>query len=276
MAQLLSDNSHIPIRFSLFSGNSKATTMYSVREFGNTCLLYSLDDVLRYGEILNVPQADERNRIVERKEVPLFHNEAYREAVINAFVHNLWIDGNAPMFTGFNDRIEILSRGHLPPKQTVEGFFAGESVPVNKKLSDIFLQLHISERSGRGVPKIMEIYGKDRIDLRKNSIIVTIPFNKLSAEVYASNSPKGNAPVNAPVDAPVDVPVDVPDHNDKAALLLKYCQEPKTTLEIADYLGYKDKRSVRKYLNILLSQGRIAMTIPDKPNSRYQKYVTIQ
>ena len=264
MAQLLSDNSHIPIRFSLFSGNSKATTMYSVREFGNTCLLYSLDDVLRDGEILNVPQADERNRIVERKEVPLFHNEAYREAVINAFVHNLWIDGNAPMFTGFNDRIEILSRGHLPPKQTVEGFFAGESVPVNKKLSDIFLQLHISERSGRGVPKITEIYGKDRIDLRKNSIIVTIPFNKLSAEVYASNSPKGNAPV------------DVPDHNDKAALLLKYCQEPKTTLEIADYLGYKDKRSVRKYLNILLSQGRIAMTIPDKPNSRYQKYVTIQ
>ena len=188
--------------------------------------------------------------------------------MINAFVHNLWIDGNAPMFTGFNDRIEILSRGHLPPKQTVEGFFAGESVPVNKKLSDIFLQLHISERSGRGVPKIMEIYRKDRIDLRKNSIIVTIPFNKLSAEVYASNSPKGNAPV--------DAPVDVPDHNDKAALLLKYCQEPKTTLEIADYLGYKDKRSVRKYLNILLSQGRIAMTIPDKPNSRYQKYVTIQ
>ena len=51
--------------------------MYSVREFGNTCLLYSLDDVLRYGEVLNIPQADERNRIVERKEVPLFHAEAY-------------------------------------------------------------------------------------------------------------------------------------------------------------------------------------------------------
>ena len=123
MAQLLSDNSHIPVRFSLFSGESKSTTMYSVREFGNTCLLYSLDDVLRYGEVLNIPQADERNRIVERKEVPLFHAEAYREAVINAFVHNLWIDGNAPMITGFRDRIEILSRGHLPPKQTVEGFF---------------------------------------------------------------------------------------------------------------------------------------------------------
>ena len=57
----------------------------------------------------------------------------------------------------------------------------------------------------------------------KFDIIVTIPFNKLSAEINASNSHKGNAPVNALVDAPVGVP----DHNDKAALLLKYCQEPK-------------------------------------------------
>ena len=41
--------------------------MDSVREFGNTCLLFSLDKVLEYGEVLNVPQADERGRKVERK-----------------------------------------------------------------------------------------------------------------------------------------------------------------------------------------------------------------
>lgn len=81
LAQLLSDDSHIPIRFSVFSGTSKASTMYSVREFGNTCLLLSLDKVLEYGEILNVPQADERNRKVERKEVPLFNAEAFRERI---------------------------------------------------------------------------------------------------------------------------------------------------------------------------------------------------
>ena len=283
MAQLLSDNSHIPVRFSLFSGETKATTMYSVREFGNTCLLYSLDDVLRYGEVLNIPQADERNRIVERKEVHLFHTEAYREAVINAFVHNLWIDGNAPMFTGFRDRIEILSRGNLPPKQTVEGFFAGESVPVNQKLPDIFLQLHISERSGRGVPKITELYGEDCVEFRENSIVVTIPFERLETKVYVSDGDK-NVPVpnkNAPVNdenVPVIVPVEnenMPDKRDKTELILEFCHKPKTVLEIAGYLGYKDKRSVRKYLNVLLSQGRISMTIPDKPNSSKQKYITI-
>ena len=93
MAQLLSDNSQISIRFGLFKGKTKASSMYAVREFGNDCLLYSLDGILRYGEVLNVPQADERNRVVERKEVPLFNQNAYREAVINAFVHNHWLDG---------------------------------------------------------------------------------------------------------------------------------------------------------------------------------------
>ena len=48
----------------------------------------------------------------------------------------------APMITVFSDRIEILSRGTIPPGQTMEGFYAGESVPVNQKLSDMLLQLH--------------------------------------------------------------------------------------------------------------------------------------
>lgn len=177
LAQLLSDNSHMPIRVSIFSGKTKSDNMYSVREFGNQCILYSLDEVLRYGDVLNIIQADETNRVVERKDVPLFENEAFREAIINAFVHNKWVGGNEPMITVFSDRIEILSRGSLAPEQTMEGFFAGESIPVNKKLSEIFLQLHISEKTGRGVPRITQSYGKKAYEFRENSIIVKIPFN---------------------------------------------------------------------------------------------------
>ena len=103
--------------------------MYSIREFGYQCILYMLDEVLRYGDVLNILQADEKDRIVERKDVPLFENDAFREAVINAFVHNKWVTENEPMITVFSDRIEILSRGILPPEQTLEGFFRGESFP---------------------------------------------------------------------------------------------------------------------------------------------------
>ena len=177
LAQLLSDDSHFPIRVAIFSGKTKADNMFSIREFGYQCLLYSLDDVLRYGDVLNIIQADEKDRIVERKEVPLFENDAFREAVINAFVHNRWVSGNEPMFTVYSDRIEILSRGSLAPNQTMDGFFTGESVPVNPKLSEIILQLHISEKTGRGVPTIVKKYGRKAVEFRDNSIVVTIPFN---------------------------------------------------------------------------------------------------
>ena len=116
LAQLLSDDSRMPIRVSIFAGKTKTDPLYSVREFGNTCLLISLDRVLDYIDILNIVQADERNRVVERKDVPLMESMPLREAIINAFVHNRWVDGNAPMFTVFSDRLEILSRGPLPPQ----------------------------------------------------------------------------------------------------------------------------------------------------------------
>ena len=138
-----------------------------------------MDELLRYGDVLNIIQADETDRVVERKEVPLFDNKAFREAIINAVLHNKWTEGNEPMISVFSDRIEILSRGSLPPAQTMEGFYLGESVPVNEKLSEIFLQLHISEKSGRGVPKITEIYGKEAFAFRENSIVVTIPLKKI-------------------------------------------------------------------------------------------------
>lgn len=179
LAQLLSDDSHIPIRFSVFSGTTKTAPLHTVREFGNTCLLVSIDKVLEYGDVLNVPQADERGRTVERREVPLFDAVAWREAVINAFVHNQWTCGIGPSFTAYSDRIEVLSRGTLAPEQTVEGFFAGESVPVNKALAERVLHLHISEGSGRGVPKIVERYGRGAIDLREKSICVTLPFERI-------------------------------------------------------------------------------------------------
>ena len=127
--------------------------------------------------------AKENDAYFEEEEnslLPLFDNKAFREAVINAVLHNKWVEGNEPMISVFSDRIEILSRGTLAPAQTMEGFFLGESIPVNEKLSEIFLQLHISEKSGRGVPKITEMYGKDAFSFRENSIVVTIPFERIN------------------------------------------------------------------------------------------------
>ncbi|MDY3898992.1 MAG: putative DNA binding domain-containing protein [Bacilli bacterium] len=180
MAQLLSDNSHVPIRVAVFDGKTKASKMYSVKEFGYKCLLFSLNEVLTYGEVLNVPQANETNRIMEREEIMLFDFDAFREAIINAFLHNEWINLNEPMITVYSNRIEVLSRGTLAPLQTINGFYEGHSIPVNDKLSELFLQLHISEKNVKGVPIIISKYSKKSIKINDNSIIVTIPFTRIN------------------------------------------------------------------------------------------------
>lgn len=41
----------------------------------------------------------------------------------------------------------------------------------------MLLQLHISEKTGRGVPTITQRYGRETYDFRENAIVVTIPFN---------------------------------------------------------------------------------------------------
>ncbi len=281
LAQLISDDSHIPIRFAIFNGKDKASTMYSVREFGNTCLLFSLDKVLEYGEVLNVPQADERGRKVVRKEVSLFEQDAYREAIINAFVHNQWTTGNAPMITVFSDRIEILSRGTIPPGQTIEGFFAGESVPVNQKLSDMFLQLHISERTGRGVPKITEVYGKETYEFRENSIVVSIPFTRVQTEKMTydegkmtyDNTEMTHDKIKKTYD---ETKMTYDKQMGEVDRILKLCTTPRTILEIAELLGLKERKSARRHIKPLVEQGRLAMTLPDKPKSKNQKYITIK
>ncbi len=75
----------------------------------------------------------------------------------------------------------------------------GEFVPVNEKLSEIFLQLHISEKSGRGVPTIIDTYGKDAITFIENSIVVTIPFNRLNEVGKKVGKKVGNSDVDRPI-----------------------------------------------------------------------------
>ena len=190
MAYILSDQNDIPVRVSVFSGIDKSAPLFSVKEFGNTCIMYSMDKILEYGDAINIIQADERNRISERKDVPLFNYEAFHEAILNAFIHNKWLTLNAPQISIFTNRIEILSHGGLAIDQDESGFYSGSSLPVNEVLASIFLQLRISERSGRGVPKIVSIYGKESITIEKNRITVTIPFNKINVNSFEIVSDK--------------------------------------------------------------------------------------
>jgi ATP-dependent DNA helicase RecG len=63
-------------------------------------------------------------------------------------------------------------------------------------------------------------------------------------------------------------------HQERIYALLDFCSTLKTRDEMQQFIGLSDRGHFRKtILNPLLESGQLKMTIPDKPNSRNQKYV---
>lgn len=173
MAELLSDTNSFPLKIARFNGIDKASISQRT-EFGNRCMILAMQQILEYIQSLNEVNVE----IVEaqRKNIPLFDYTSFREAWINACLHNSWIDLTPPSVYIFTNRIEIASYGGLPLGLSLDGFFNGETHPVNKALQSIFIQLNYAEQTGHGVPIIVQKYGKDIFKISENYITVTIPF----------------------------------------------------------------------------------------------------
>ena len=177
LACFLADNGEIPVRVSIFSGSTKADHLFSVKEFGYQSLISVIDRIINYSDSINMTRAIEHFNKGYREDIPLFNQECFNEALKNAFIHNNWLRRVAPMITFYDDRVEIISFSKLAPRQTVDGFYKGNSIPVNEELSSIFLATHLSERSGKGMPLIVSTYGKSIFEIAEESIKVTIPYN---------------------------------------------------------------------------------------------------
>ena len=55
--------------------------------------------------------------------------------------------------------------------------------------------------------------------------------------------------------------------------ILDFCSTPRSMTEIMGRLGLKHRYNVKhRYIDPLIESGHLEMTIPDKPNSRSQKY----
>ena len=120
---------------------------------------------------------------IVRKEESLFDFASFREAWINACLHNDWKNAIAPSIYMFDDRVEIVSYGGLPFSLSKEGFYSGTSVPVNKSLLTVFMAAGYVEQSGHGIPTIVDKYGKDVFSFDDGCLKVTIPLSFERADV---------------------------------------------------------------------------------------------
>ncbi len=175
MAAILADVNSYSIKVAVFRGTDK-TDLVRRNEYGYKCMLVAVKQVLDYMEALNDTVVDVEGSL--RKETKLFDFPCFREAWLNACLHNRWPRQTPPAVYMFENRIEILSVGGLPDGLTLEEFYEGKSKPVNLELQQIMVQLDYIEQTGHGVPLIVSKYGKEAFDITENFITVTIPLNR--------------------------------------------------------------------------------------------------
>lgn len=181
-AYLLSDNNRISLKVVTFEGNDK-TVMAKRTEYGSKCILVSISEVMNYFETINETNVNLTTAL--RQEQSLFDFPSFREAWINACLHNDWLSGVAPSIYLFDDRIEIVSYGGIPFSLSKEGFYQGTSVPVNRSLLMIFMMSKYAEQSGHGVPTIVKRYGEEAFSFDDGMLKVTIPlaFDRIDVRV---------------------------------------------------------------------------------------------
>ena len=65
------------------------------------------------------------------------------------------------------------------------------------------------------------------------------------------------------------------DRTDLHRAVVQFCATPRTREEITEFVGKSRYFTMSAYVQPLLEQGKLRMTIPDKPKSPKQTYVAI-
>ena len=117
---------------------------------------------------------------IDRKMIEKIPEATFREAIANALIHRVWDVNSHVRVSMFDDRIEIVSPGGLPPGITVEEYLSGKlSVLRNRNLANVFYRLGFVEIFGTGITRIKQLYAesliKPDIEVSENTIKIVLP-----------------------------------------------------------------------------------------------------
>lgn len=174
MAELVSDQNPYPLTVAVFSGVDRSRLILR-KDYSGKSLLLCVKDVLEYMSSLNETSVDVTGPV--RKEVSMFDFPAFKEAWVNACVHNNWLTYTPPAVHVFDDRLEIISYGDKPYWLSMDEFYSGKSMPVNESLMLLFTSAHIAEHTGHGVPVVVDSYGRGSYEFNGGSICVRLKFS---------------------------------------------------------------------------------------------------
>ena len=258
-AYLLADENNISIKLVKYLGTSKMELIEN-QEYGYCCLITATQRILDRLTAENTVYA--KIEYNGRKEVEMIDSKALKEAVINAMVHSDYTLSTTPIIELYSDRIEITSGGGLPQGLSQEEFLEGVTAPRNKELIRVFKDVDLIENIGSGVLRILDAYDKSCFKFMDHFLRVSFKYKENPFEYDDTAKTKSSKKSSK---------IAVSEQQ-----ILELCKTEKSLKEITEYFGYKDVYKFKNnYINKLLQDNKLKMTIPDKPKSRNQKYVTI-
>ena len=205
---------------------------------------------------------------IRRKDVWSIPIGILREVVINALVHADYSQRGAPTrIAFFDDRIKVENPGILLPGMTIEDMKQGVSKIRNSVIAGIFRELGLIEQWGSGVRRIFKEAEEQKLpEPQIVEIGMRIRFIVPLAEPLPIGSPPKASRHKLGVESGVE--------SDMAMRIIALLEkESLAQSEIAKRLGkVKPSRYLNDLMRKLLQAGRVEYTIPDKPNSRLQKY----
>ena len=251
---------------------------------------------------INVEFIIEQVRREERPELP---EEALREAVANAVAHRDYRSTANVHIYVFRNRIEMVSPGGLPAGMT-EADLGVKSMPRNPLLFGMLYRMGVVENIGSGIKRMHELcrehgVAKPTIDVSEHWVTVTFPRpagqvehermadagtggNRISnaiggnseaeAQSEGESRPESGSMGTRPASSQGQSrrPESGPESLELRVLAL-LVERPLSRSAIADGLGHQSvSAGLKRVIRDLLNSGRIAYTIPDKPNSRLQRY----
>jgi len=239
-----------------------------------------------------------------RSEFPI---EAVREAIVNAVCHRDYTDDGSVQVMLFRDRLEVLNPGTLPRGWTAANLLqTHDSKPHNGILATAMQWAGYVEKSGYGTEDIVRKckawglrdpeYHPSSVDFRlvlwRQEIKGPRDFTQLG-EVRCPKGVESSGARGVESDAETPIKSMVCDssnrlyppaamgvesgggvvHSLRDLILLSVVQQPKSRAEIARSLGKpRIFGNLVRRITTLLDDELIELTIPDKPNSRLQKY----
>ena len=213
-----------------------------------------------------------------RTDITQYPKDALREAISNMIIHRDYSQlktGVYSIITVYKDRIEFRNVGNLYGSNTLELLETRKAMEVRNETIVKLLETlgGIIENRHTGIStmqdKMKEANLPNPIFANEREDFVVTFYNGEYPELYPEELKKQeNAQENAQ------------EKNKKRTrkvsekTILKYCLEPKSIKEIAEKFGYKNIRNFReRYINPLLKDEKLKMTIPEQPRNRNQKYI---